>query len=57
MTTAMAIIIILMCMLIGWKVGLIVKERTIRATTKQCPHCLARNRKEATVCKHCGKDA
>jgi hypothetical protein len=56
MTTAVAIVIVLMCMLIGWRIGLIAKERTMGAMTKQCTHCLTRIKKEATVCRHCGKD-
>ncbi|MFA6221922.1 MAG: hypothetical protein WC647_06375 [Desulfomonilaceae bacterium] len=44
MTTAVAIIIILMCILIGWRIGFIVKERTMRAMTKQ-----AKNKAENNI--------
>lgn len=56
MTTVVAIVIILMCILIGSRIGFIAKERMMRAMTKQCPHCLAKIKKEATICKHCGRD-
>ncbi len=36
MTILVALVIILMCILIGWRVGLIAKKITMRRKSKQC---------------------
>jgi uncharacterized protein YneF (UPF0154 family) len=36
MTILVALVIILMCILIGWRVGLIAKKLTMRRKSKQC---------------------